>query len=80
MASTWEERLLAPKDEKKDDPHVWGTSFPDLITLTKREKYLNQKAMITCKRPTAIGQLHTNYKHPWAWERFVPGGGAAGDF
>jgi len=60
MASNWEERLRAPKGEKKNDPQVWATSFPHLITLTKREKYLNPKAMITCKRPTTIGQLLAN--------------------
>ena len=80
IASNWEERLRAPKCEKKDDPQVWGTSFPDLITLTKREKNLNMKAMITYKRPTTIGQLHTNCKHPWASERYSPGGGPVGDF
>jgi len=53
-------RLRAPKDEKKDDPQVWATSFTNLITLTKREKNLNPKAMITYKRPTTIGQLLTN--------------------
>jgi len=63
MASNWEKRLWAPKGEKKDDPQVWATSFPHLITLTKREKKLNPKAMITYKRPTTIGQLLTNYKH-----------------
>ena len=61
MASNWEERLRAPKGKKKDDPQVWGTSFPNLITLTKREKNLNPKAMITYKRPTTIVQLLTNY-------------------
>ena len=63
MASNWEERLRAPKGENKDDPQVWAASFPNLIALTKREKNLNPKAMITCKRPTTIGQLLTNYKH-----------------
>jgi len=63
MAWNWEERLRAPKGEKKDDPQVWATSFPNLKTLTKREKNLNPKAMITYKRPTTIGQLLTNYKH-----------------
>jgi len=63
MASNWEERLWAPKSEKKDDPQVWATSFLHLITLTKREKNLILKAMITYKRPTTIGQLLTNYKH-----------------
>jgi len=38
MASNWEERLWAPKGEKKDDPQVWATSFPHLITHTEREK------------------------------------------
>ena len=63
MASKREERLRAPKGEKKDDPQVWAISFPHLITLTKREKNLNPKAMITYKRPTTIGQLLTHYKH-----------------
>jgi len=63
MASNWEERLRAPKAEKKDVPQVWATSFPHLITLTKREKNLNPKAMTTYKRPTIIGHLLTNYKH-----------------
>ena len=38
MTSNWEERLRAPKDEKKDDPQVWATSFPHLITFTRREQ------------------------------------------
>jgi len=80
MASNWEERLLAPKDEKNDDPQVWRTSFPLLITLTKWEKNVNPKAMITYKIPTTIGQLHTNYKHTWASERFFQGWGAVVDF
>jgi len=58
-------KTTGPKGEKKDDPQVWATStsFPNLITLTKREKNLNPKAMITYKRPTTIGQLFTTYKH-----------------
>ena len=47
MASNWEERLQAPKGEKKDDPQDWATSFPHMLTRTKREKNLNPKAMIT---------------------------------
>jgi len=38
MASNWEERLRTPKGEKKDDPQDWATSFPHMITRTKREK------------------------------------------
>jgi len=38
MTSNWEERLRAPKGEKKDDPQVWATSFPHLITFTRREQ------------------------------------------
>jgi len=34
MASNWEERIRPPKCDKKDDPQVWATSFPHLITLT----------------------------------------------
>jgi len=63
MASNWEERLRAPNGDKKNDPQVWATSFPHLITLTEREKKLYPKAMMTYKRPTTIGQLLTNYKH-----------------
>jgi len=42
-------------------PKVWSTSFPHLLTLSK--KSLNKKVMITCNRPTTIGQKLTNYKH-----------------
>ena len=62
MASNWEERLRAPKCEKKDDAQVWATSFPPPANSHK-EKNLNPKAMITSKRSTTIGQLLTNYKH-----------------
>ena len=54
MASHWEERIHAPKGDKKDDPQVWDTSFLYLITLNKREKNLNPKAMITYKIPTTM--------------------------
>jgi len=62
LASNWEERIRPSKCDKKEDPQVWATSFPHLVTLTKKEKKLNPKAMITHKRPTAIGQTLTNYK------------------
>jgi len=61
LASNWEDRLRPPKCDKKEDPQVWATSFPHLLTLTKRKK-LNPKAMTTYKRPTTIGQKPTNYK------------------
>jgi len=56
IVSNWEERLLAPKDVKIDDPQVWGTSFPLLITLTKREKNL---------KPESNDNLR-NTNHNWA--------------
>ena len=59
LASNWDERLPAPKYDKKDDPQVWATSFPHLIILKEREKNLKPKAMITYKRPTATGQSLT---------------------
>jgi len=62
LASNWEDRLRPPKCDKKEDPQVWATSFPHLLTLTQKEKKLNPKAMITFKRPTTIGQKLTNYK------------------
>ena len=62
LASTWEDRLRPQKCNKKEDPQVWATSFPHLLTLTQKEKNLNLKAMITYKRPTTIGQKLTNYK------------------
>ena len=55
-------RLRPPKCDKKEDPQVWATSFPHLLTLTQKEKKLNPKAMITYKRPTTIGQKLTNCK------------------
>ena len=51
LASNWEDRLRPPKYNKKEDPQVWATSFPHLLTLTQKEKKLNPKAMITYKRP-----------------------------
>jgi len=49
MVSNWEERLWAPKGEKKDDPQVWDTSFMHLITLTKRETITNYKHLALSK-------------------------------
>jgi len=63
LASIWEDRLRPPKCDKKEDPQVWATSFPHLLTKTQKEKKLNPKAMITCKRPTTIGPKLTNYKY-----------------
>ena len=63
MASNLEERLRTPKCGKKDEPQVWATSLPHLITPNREKKKLNPKAMITYKRPKTIGQILTNYKH-----------------
>ena len=62
LASHWEDRLRPPKCDKKEDPQVWVTSFPHLLTLTQKEKKLSPKAVITYKRPTTMGQKVTNYK------------------
>jgi len=43
MTSNWEERLRVPKSDKEDDPQIWCTSFPHLITLTEREKKLESE-------------------------------------
>ena len=62
LVSKWENRLhpLNPSDKKYYS--VWPTSFPILLRLTKKEKTLNNKAMITYKRPTTVGQRLTNYR------------------
>ena len=62
LACNWEDRLRPPKCDKKEDPHVWATSFHNLLTLRQKEKKLNPKAMITYKRSTTIGQKLINYK------------------
>ena len=62
LASNWEDRLRPPKCDKKEDPQVWTTSFPHLLTLTQKEKKLNPKAMTTNTIPTTSGQKLTNYK------------------
>ena len=62
LRSNWEDRLRPPKCDKKEDAQVWATSFPHLLTLTRKEKKLNPKAMITYKRPTTIEQKLKNYK------------------
>jgi len=38
LASNWEDRLRPLKCDKKEDPQVWATSFPHLLTLTQNEK------------------------------------------
>ena len=38
LASNWEDRLRPPKCNKKEDPQVWATSFPHLLTLKQKEK------------------------------------------
>jgi len=60
LASNWKDRLRPPICDKKEDPQVWATSFPHLLTLTQKEKKLKPKAMITYKRPTTIGQKLTS--------------------
>ena len=62
LASNWEDRLRPQKCDKQEDPQVWATCFPHLLTLIQKEKKLNPKAMITYKRPTTTGQKLTSYK------------------
>ena len=38
LASDWEDRLRPPKCDKKEDPQVWATSFPHMLSLTQKEK------------------------------------------
>ena len=38
LASNWEDRLRPLKCDKKEDPHVWATIFPHLLTLTQKQK------------------------------------------
>jgi len=45
----------SPKCDREDDPQFWATAFPHEITLSKKEKSLNTKAVITYKRPTTFG-------------------------
>ena len=63
LASNWEDRLRLPKCDKKEDPQVWATPFPHLLTLTQKEKKLNPKAMITYKTPTTNGQKLTHHNN-----------------
>jgi len=63
LMSKWENRLHLPNPGDIKNYSVWPTSFPNLLCLTKKEKALNNKAMITTyKRPTTVGQLLTNYR------------------
>ena len=62
LVSKWENRLHPPNPSDKKNCSVWPTSFPNLLRLTKKEKTLNNEAMITYKRPTTVGQLLTNYR------------------
>jgi len=62
LVSKWENRLHPPNPSDKNNYSVWPTSFPNLLRLTKKEKTLNNEAMITYKRPITVGQLLTNYR------------------
>ena len=62
LVSKWQNRLHPPNPSDKKNYSVWPTSFPSLLRLTKKEKTLNNEAMITYKRPTTVGQLLTNYR------------------
>jgi len=58
----WEERLR-PKNEKGKYSTCLDNILPHLITLSKTEKKLNSKAMITYKKHTNTWQKLTHYKH-----------------
>ena len=62
LVSKWENRLHPPNPSDKNNYSVWSTSFPNLLRLTKKEKILNNEAIITYKRATTVGQLLTNYR------------------
>jgi len=62
LVSKWENRLHPPNPSDKKNYSVWPTSFHNLLRLTKKEKTLNNEAMVTYKRPTKVGQLLTNYR------------------
>ena len=62
LVSKWENRLHPPNPSDKKNYSVWPTSFPNLLRLTKKEKALNNEAMITYKRTTTVGHLLTNYR------------------
>jgi len=63
MASNWK-KGYGPQNATRKMTYRFGLHlFPNLLTLTKREKNLNPKATIAYKRPTTIGEKLTNYKH-----------------
>jgi len=57
LVSKWENRLHPPTPSDKENYRIRPTSFPNLLRLTKKEKALNNEAMITYKRPITVGQL-----------------------
>jgi len=55
MAFKWEEILPSPKCDKKEEPQLWDTSSPHLITLHQR-KTLKYEGSDYPQRPTTTGQ------------------------
>jgi len=49
VASNWKDRLRPSKCDKKEDQQVWATSFPNLLTLTQKEKSKTRRQWLPTK-------------------------------
>ena len=67
LTKQWKERFSPPPSPessitKSESRLVWTTQFPKLLKLNSKEKNLNQKAMVSYKRPLTLAGHLTNYR------------------
>ena len=66
ITKTWKDRFAPPASLEtsvgEQQKTVWVTSFPKLLKLSRKEKQLNQNAMIAYQRPQTLSQNLTRYK------------------
>jgi hypothetical protein len=64
LTKQWKDRFSPPivSKPKSESRLVWTTQFPKLLKLTNKEKNLNQKAMVSYKRPMTLAAHITNYR------------------
>ena len=65
ITQKWTDRFSPPdqkQQKRKEERTVWATSFPNQLKLSTKERSINNKAVITYRRPPTLGQCLTKYK------------------
>jgi hypothetical protein len=64
ITKQWTDRFSPPdtKSKQRVERTVWATSFTKQLKLSSKERSLNNKAVVTYRRPPTLGQYLTRYK------------------